>query len=270
MSTTNNLPKLVASDIGGTLVRGTHIIPPYTTRVLNRLTEVNIPVVLITGFNYNTTTTFSANLDPKILLMPQNGSLCIKEKKLVWEYRIPKPEAEALYNYLEENNLPAIVYKGKEEGFRNFYISPIELPLSHAFQKIDHLEHFDNITGISTLLPDELARQVKGKIEQIVGDGFKVIYTRETKGSWLEVVHTEVRKDLALKRLCEELDIPLQDVIFFGDNFNDREVLRMVGHPVVVENAVPELKQEVGTVARSVYEEGVAIYLNELFHLNID
>jgi hypothetical protein len=270
MNTKNNLPKLVASDIGGTLVRGIHIIPPFTSRVLNRLTEINIPVVLITGFNYNTTMKFCGHLDQKVLLMPQNGSLCIKDKKLVWEYRIPEPEAEALYKYLDENNLPAIIYKGKEEDFKNFYISPIELPLSYAFQKIDHLEHFENITGISTLLPDETAKTVKVKIKSIVGDRFKVIYTKESKGSWLEVVHTEVRKDLALKRLCEEMNIPLQDAVFFGDNFNDREVLRLVGHPVVVENAVPELIQEVGTVAPSVYEEGVALYLNELYNLKIN
>jgi Cof subfamily protein (haloacid dehalogenase superfamily) len=260
----------VASDIGGTLVRGVHVIPPFTSRVLNRLTEINIPVVLITGFNYNTTMKFSGHLDQKVLLMPQNGSLCIKDKKLVWEYRIPEREAETLYNYLYENNMPAIIYKGKEEDFKNFYISQMELPLSYAFQKIDFLEHFENISGISTLLPDETAKQVKGKIEGIVGDRFKVIYTRESKGSWLEVVHKEVRKDLALKRLCKEMDIPLEDVIFFGDNFNDWEVLRMVGHPVVVENAVPELIREVSNIAPSVYEEGVALYLNELYDLDIN
>jgi len=265
----NNLPKLVASDIGGTLSRDIHTMPLFTANVLNRLTEINIPVVLITGYNYNTTMNFVSTLNQKVLLMPQNGSLCVKEKKLVWEYQIPKPEAKALYDYLDKNNLPVIIYKGKHEDFKNYYVSHRKLPLSYAFQKIDRLEDFENITGISTLLPDEMAKIVKGKIEGIVGDTFKVIYTREAKGSWLEVVHTEVRKDLALKRLCEEIAIPLSEVIYFGDNFNDREILRIVGYPVVVENALPELKMEIRTIVKSVTEEGVALYLNDLYNLNL-
>ena len=265
----NNLPKLVASDIGGTLTRGIHTIPLFTTRVLNRLTEINIPVVLITGYNYNTSMNFVSTLNQNVLLMPQNGSLCVKEKKLVWEYRIPKPEARVLYDCLDKNNLPIIVYKGKYEDFKNYYISQRELPLSDAFRKINQLKDFENITGISTLLPDEMAKPMKEKIERIVGDTFKVIYTREPKGSWLEVVHAEVRKDFALKRLCEEMAIPLSEVIYFGDNFNDREVLRIVGYPVVVENALPELKMEIHTIVKSVTEEGVALYLNDLYNLNL-
>jgi Cof subfamily protein (haloacid dehalogenase superfamily) len=271
MAKMNQSPKLVASDIGGTLIRGSGTMPPFTAAVLNRLVEINIPVALVTGYNYHTTMKFTRGLDERILLMPQNGTLCVKEKKLVWEYRIPETEAKELHNYLAENHLPIIVYKGKEEDFKNYYTSENEIPaLAYAFQRIPQLKHFENITGISTLLPDEMARKVRTKIQAIVGDKFKVIYTRETKGSWLEVVHTEVRKDLAMKRLCEELNIPAADVIYFGDNFNDLEALRMVGHPVLVENAAPELKEEFKTIVPSVYEQGPAHYLNELYHLNLN
>ncbi len=169
-----------------------------------------------------------------------------------------------------KNNLPVIVYKGKNEGLKNYYINKKDIhSLSYAFEKIDSLEDFGNITGISTLVPHEMAPAVKDKAEGFAGDKFKVIYTKVSKGSWLEVVHREVRKDLALKRLCKEMSVPLPEVVFFGDNFNDREVLRMVGHPVVVENAVPELKKEFETIIQSVYEEGVAHYLNDLYNLDI-
>jgi hydroxymethylpyrimidine pyrophosphatase-like HAD family hydrolase len=202
--------------------------------------------------------------------MPQNGSICIKEKKLVWEYRVPGPAARELYEYLDENNFPIIIYKGKNEDFKNFYVNQEDIPgLNYGFQRINRLNGIENITGISTLLPDEQALKVKGIIEGIVGNRFKVIYTRQAKGSWLEVVHTEVRKDLALKRLCTELSIPLADVVYFGDNFNDREALRMVGHPVLVENAAPELLEEFETVIPSVDDQGVAHYLNDLYHLNV-
>lgn len=262
------LPKLIASDIGGTLVRGGNTIPSFTAHVLNRLINNGFPVALITGYNYNTTITYTRGLDERILLLPQNGTLCLKEKKITWEYRIPPHEAKELHNYLAQNNFPTIIYKGKNEDFKNFYIHQNDISsLNYSFQRISGLENFENITGISTLLPDDVARTARPNIQEIAGTKFKVIYTRESKGSWLEVVHPDVRKDLAMKRLCDELSIPLANVIYFGDNFNDLEVLRSVGFPVLVDNAAPELKEEFETVVPSVDEQGVATYLNTLYNL---
>jgi len=269
MEKTDPLPKLLASDIGGTLAGDVNTIPPFTARVLNRLIGANLPVLLITGYNYNSTNKFAENLDDRVILMPQNGSLCVKEGKLVWEYRIPEPQAEEIFDFLRKNNLPIIIYKGKEADFDNIYVYPQELSLSNAFRRVESLTGFANITGISTLLPDKKAAIVRKKIQGIAGDTFKVIYSRQSRGSWLEVVHPEVRKDISLKRLCGEMDIPLKDVIYFGDNFNDDEALRMVGHPILVDNAAPELKKEFTTIIRPVMEEGVAHYLNEMFSLNI-
>ena len=270
MEKTDSLPKLVASDIGGTLSCDSRTIPAFTSSVLNRLVDDDIPVVLITGYNYNAAVRFMESLDDRVMLMPQNGTLCLKQGQLVREYRIPEAAAGKVCGFLETHNLPIIIYKGKNEDFGNFYIYKEKLPLSYAFQKIDGLGDFENITGISTLLPDDMVEQVRAQIREIVGETFKVIYTKEAKGSWLEVVHTEVRKDLALKRLCEEMGIPLKDVVYFGDNFNDREVLGIVGCPVLVENAAPELKEEFSTVIAPVSEEGVGRYLNELFDLGLE
>ncbi|MGD2091042.1 MAG: HAD family hydrolase [Candidatus Aminicenantes bacterium] len=270
MANKEKLPQLVASDIGGTLSRGSNPIPSFTVNVLNRLIENNVPVALITGYNYHTTLKITRDLDEKILLLPQNGTLCVKEKKLVWEYHLPEQEANELHHYLDENDLPIIIYKGKNENFKNYYISRNRIPhLAYGFERMFRSNGFENITGISTILPDEMAKKVRSEIQEIVGDKFKVIYTPEPNGSWLEVCHTEVRKDLALKRLCLDLSISLSEVFYFGDNFNDLEALRIVGFPVLVENAATELKQEFDTIIPPVDEQGVGHYLNEHYHLDV-
>jgi Cof subfamily protein (haloacid dehalogenase superfamily) len=270
MANKEKLPRLVASDIGGTLTRGSNPIPSFTVKVLNRLVEKSIPVALITGYNYHTTLKITRDLDERILLLPQNGTLCVKEKKLVWEYHIPKQEADELYDYLDEHDLPVIIYKGKNENFKNYYISRNPVPhLTYGFERMFRTNGFENITGISTILPDEMAKKVRSEIQEIVGDKFKVIYTPEADGSWLEVCHTEVRKDLALKRLCHDLSISLSGVFYFGDNFNDLEALRIVGFPVLVQNAAPQLKKEFETIIPPVVEQGVGHYLNEHYHLDV-
>lgn len=270
MTNEKKLPGLVASDIGGTLSRGVNPIPRFTVNVLNRLIKKNIPMALITGYNYNTVVKITRDLDERILLLPQNGALCVKENKLVWEYRIPEPETRELLDYLDENGLPIIIYKGKNEDFKNFYISREHMPrLTYGFERLFRLNGIDNITGISTFLPDEMAKNVRTEIQEIVGERFKVIYSPGTDGSWLEVSHDQVRKDLALERLCHMLSIPLEEVVYFGDNYNDLEALRIVGFPVLVENAAPELKNEFETIIPSVVEQGVGHYINECCGLNL-
>lgn len=263
------LPKLVASDIGGTLIRGSDIVPGFTASVLNRLVEINVPVVLITGYNHDTTLRYVRNLDPNIILMPQNGTICLRGNEKIWEYGMNEEEAREIFQFLYRSNLPVIIYKGKAGGFKNYVVSPSGFSVPGPFEEITEFTDFTNITGISTLVPNFLISQTRPRLEELIGDKFQLAYSQQEPASWLEVLQHEVRKDLALKRLCREWEIPLEDVIYFGDNFNDLEAFRLVGHPVLVENAVPELKDEFDYVVGSVRDQGVAHFLNQCYGLGI-
>jgi 3-deoxy-D-manno-octulosonate 8-phosphate phosphatase (KDO 8-P phosphatase) len=52
----------------------------------------------------------------------------------------------------------------------------------------------------------------------------------------------QARKLPALHRILERFEIALEDVAFVGDDFPDHPVLRAVGLPVAVGNAVPEIR----------------------------
>jgi 3-deoxy-D-manno-octulosonate 8-phosphate phosphatase (KDO 8-P phosphatase) len=53
----------------------------------------------------------------------------------------------------------------------------------------------------------------------------------------------EARKLPALQRLCAELGLTLAEVAFVGDDLPDLGVMREVGLPVAVGNAVPEIRR---------------------------
>ncbi|MCP4220752.1 MAG: HAD family phosphatase [bacterium] len=261
-------PKLVASDIGGTLIQGGNIMPAFTADALNRLAQTGLPVALITGFNRNTTLKLTANLDDSIYLLPQNGTMCLRGKEIIWEYGVTEKEARLLYTYLTNNDLPVIIYKGTNGRFKNYFKGPADFEISEAFERIDTIDDFTGITGVSTRVPNDLVIETRTGMANIIGDQFQLVYVREEKSSWFEVLQANVRKDLALERLCQTLDVSLQDVIYFGDNFNDLEALRSVGFPILVKNAVPELKEEFPTIIDPVSKEGVAAYLTQLYNLS--
>ena len=62
-------------------------------------------------------------------------------------------------------------------------------------------------------------------------------------GATAVVQDPEARKLPTLKRICDDLGCTLDDVAFLGDDLPDLAVLRRVGLPVAVGNAVAEVRQ---------------------------
>lgn len=263
----SNLPKIIASDIDGTLTHSGHVIPEFTCNVLNHLASSGIPIALITGFNYLTTRKYIQNIDPNITVIVQNGTLCERNGEIVWEMGIAADDVAPIYRFLEEKQAPIIVYKGKNGDFKVLYKGRGEEKKRAYFNQVEEISSFEGITGISTLVPNELVPGLKSGLSSIIGDNYQLIYSEGKEESWLEVTPPAARKDMALDRLCRQLGLTPREAIYFGDNFNDLETLKMVGHPVVMENAVPSLRDQFDTRASVVYSQGAARYLVNLFQL---
>ncbi len=261
---------MVASDIGGTLTYGKNIIPGFTCGVLNHLISMDIPVVLITGFNYHAARRYVRNLNEQITLIVQNGVLCEKRGRIIWELQIPKNEAEDIYRLLDRHKTPIIVYKGKEKDFKVLCKGRGYLKDRPSLTQVEEVRDFQGITGISTLVPNDRVEEIRSRIRASIQEKFQLILSGGTELSWLEVTPPKARKDLALRKFCKEISIPMSDVIYFGDNYNDSDALHAVGSPVVMGNAVEELKERFEVKAKSVYEEGVAQYLVQLFELQME
>ena len=75
-------------------------------------------------------------------------------------------------------------------------------------------------------------------------------------------------KGHALQILADVMQIPLCDVIAFGDDRNDLDMLKLAGTSVAVSNAIDEVRAEADQVTKSNDEDGVALYLDR--HLLIE
>lgn len=51
-------------------------------------------------------------------------------------------------------------------------------------------------------------------------------------------------KGTGIRGLCKALGIGLEEVAAFGDNWNDLAMLQAVGHPYLMDTAVPELREQ--------------------------
>lgn len=70
-------------------------------------------------------------------------------------------------------------------------------------------------------------------------------------------------KGTGVKALCDHLQIDPLDVMSFGDNFNDVPMLDLVGHPVIMDSAVPQLREKYPVHTPSV-EQALRQFLDSL------
>ncbi|HBH3034913.1 TPA: HAD-IIB family hydrolase, partial [Clostridioides difficile] len=79
--------------------------------------------------------------------------------------------------------------------------------------------------------------------------------------SWpnnIEVMNEGVDKGNAVKILAEKMNIDREDIIAFGDNYNDIEMIKFAGLGVAMGNAEEFIKQEADYVTDTNQDSGVA------------
>jgi hypothetical protein len=81
---------------------------------------------------------------------------------------------------------------------------------------------------------------------------------------WMQIFHRNAGKGKMLEILARQLDIPLAQVVAFGDYLNDLDMFRVAGRAVAMGNALPEVKSAAHEVIGANTTGAVINYLESL------
>ena len=96
------------------------------------------------------------------------------------------------------------------------------------------------------------------------GNFNKDIDVTTSKPFFLEFMAKNVSKGNAIKALCKRLQIPLEEVIVFGDSLNDKSMFEVAGYSVAMGNASDELKKIADEVTLDNNSNGIPYALKEI------
>jgi len=82
-------------------------------------------------------------------------------------------------------------------------------------------------------------------------------------GALLQVMHKDATKSRAVSELARLWGIKQSEVVTFGDDFNDIDMLEYAGIGVAVGNAIDEVKAVSKYICQTNDEDGVAWWINE-------
>ncbi|GMK39582.1 haloacid dehalogenase [Paenibacillus sp. CCS19] len=83
-------------------------------------------------------------------------------------------------------------------------------------------------------------------------------------GKLVQLSSPRASKENAVSVLCKAMNISLENVMVFGDDFNDIGLFRSCGWPVAMGNAVDELKHIAKEITETNDNDGVAVVLERL------
>lgn len=120
-------------------------------------------------------------------------------------------------------------------------------------EKGDELKKFNTRDGMGFAL----LRQ-KGIITGIVTSENVDLNRRRAEKLKLDILEAGCKdKVAAVKRLCAEYEISLEEVAYIGDDINDFEVIKMVGFGCCPNDAIPQIKEAAKHITKASGGEGV-------------
>lgn len=261
------LPRLIATDLDGTLLRRDGRISARTVRTIERARAAGSELVMVTGRPPRHVAQIEGAVALGGVVICVNGALIydLDRRQVLREERLTPVVARELVDALRLR-LPGICFAvevGLDFGWEPSYglhskrTEPPQLPIADALTLCEW--------GVNKLI----ARHPQLSAEEILGQAQDLLLTRvqasHSGAPFVEISAAEASKGAALAVYCAERKIDQRTVLAFGDMPNDLPMLQWAGHSVAMANAHPSVLAAVHEVTLSNEADGVAAFLERLF-----
>ncbi len=263
-----SLPRLVATDLDGTLVRTDGTVSPYTHDVIAELDARGVPVVFVTGRPLRWAEEVFQYVGAHGLAVVSNGALVwdVARDRVDLVREVPVEVGLEVCRLIREA-VPGSAFAVEtlsgialETGFFERH----RVPEGARRGALD--EVFD-APALKVLARHEVleAQEFWDRAAAAVAD--RAVITWSSTSALLEISAAGVTKASTLALLCERLGVAPADVIAFGDMPNDLPMLEWAGRSWAMANAHPSVREAADHVAPGHDDDGVARVLAGVFDL---
>ncbi|WP_150265772.1 Cof-type HAD-IIB family hydrolase [Paenibacillus tepidiphilus] len=262
--------KLIAIDIDDTLINDDKEVTPATQTALEQAVAAGVVVTLATGRAYASAQAIARQTGLNVPIITYQGALVknLMDEKVLYERYVPQEAVRKLFQYCVEHNLHLQTYiddklYAREENQKLVEYS--QLNKTRYYIEPDWEKLVEQPTPKMLIIDDPaFLDELSPVLRELLGDS---VHITKSKPHFLEIMHHEGTKGLALEFLAGHFGCDLSETIAVGDSWNDHEMLEAAGLGVAMANAIPALKEIADFVTLSNNEDGVK-YAIDKFILN--
>lgn len=266
--------KLIVSDVDGTLVSNTNQIGELTSDLVPKLKKKNILFSLASQRIYSSLIPIASSLDIDIPLISLNGALVKGRSGEVLSKAVINPSKVAKAVKLAQQSLVRVALCYNDEIIYtddNSVLKDFMSRVGTTYRLVDSYDNFmDDVLEIILMGNEKKpVKDIMSKIKFPFNFSLKIKYYRSNsmdKVYNLEILKKGVSKKTGLQALTKHLGIKKNEVVVFGDWYNDRDLFDFGGLNVALNNAVPELKEKANYITEKTNDEdGVGHFLKMLY-----
>lgn len=262
---TDKKPKLIISDIDGTIFDRKDSITLGLKRLKIMLSEYQIPFTLASGRCYADMRRLIEYLDIKLPVIVNNGTGIMTENQIYADAQIDPEDIREAVEYADTCGMMISLYGAEKEKVYRYnayvqsYIDRFDKKYEYCIadeREMNEKQWRDMRIQKLLIIDPQKPGRIENVIEKIRESAKNLSVVRYDDRS-IDVMPKFCSKARGVAKLAEILGISLEDIMAIGDHENDIEMLKSVGIGVAVRNATKNLKEAAGYLCEEEAASGV-------------
>lgn len=259
--------KLIATDMDGTFLKEDGSYDKNRlSRLLPKLKEQGILFTVASGRAMIALEKVFSGFEHDLAFVAENGSFVLHDNKVLFEAKMEKNFYLKLTGLLDDlPDLTGYMLSGRQRAYAletasADYIDFVKDYYENVQRVTDLADIDDDIFKITVNFKEETIHEREAWLNQHL-DGATAMTTGFQS---LDIVLANVDKSTGLAAMCQKLDINPDQVLAFGDNMNDYQMLKFAGQAIATDNARQEVKAITDQVIGHCNDEAVISYMEGL------
>lgn len=230
--------KLIASDLDGTLLLNhAQSLNPGTAKLIHELTKQGRIFVAASGRQYPNLYRLFRGVEDEIAYICENGALVVYQGRVIDKHVIERELGQKIMRIILENKDTEVLLS----GMNTCYVQPKNPAYAeHLIQVVkNNVTIVDDILSVEEPFIKISLYEKEGALHyEEWAEKFKGIIRVVTSGNeWLDTIQDGVNKGSALRALEKEFHVRPEEIMAFGDNYNDIEMLSEAKNGVAMESS---------------------------------
>lgn len=262
--------KLIALDLDKTLLTSNLDITSYTKEVLEKATEKGIFIVPVTGRVISELPKCVTNIKGIKYAISSNGASItnFENNTPIYKNELSFEKAKIIIDVLKKfDNFTEVYYNGRPYSSHTQCLSLEKYgfsaeALKHFRKTTIYTDDIYDFVISNNISPEKFyitpaTKEIREKIKQTLQKEKDIIVTSSNESN-LEINNKGAEKGIAIVKLCDILNISIENVMTIGDNENDISMLSLPCFSIAMGNASDKIKNICRYVTLSNDEDGVA------------
>lgn len=263
--------KLIALDLDGTLKTSENKISPKTKEALIQCQKLGIKVVLASGrptpgLRHEAKELELAQYDGYILSFNGAKVSVYTTGEVIYDKSLSIKQAHEMFERAADFKLAAMTYINQDVVSNQTDDSYVQ---GEAKLNDMGLRQVDDLSKVIDFPVSKVLLAADPTYVASILDEFKAPYENSlsiyrSAPFYIEIMAQNIDKATSLDHLVKYMGIKQEEVIAFGDGYNDLSMIEYAGMGVAMGNAVDEMKAKANRITLSNDEDGIAYMLSQL------